>query len=101
MTGQVVGGLGHDDHVDEVVEQLQEADRSVLHDVAVRPGRSPEPALEAGQCVLGLGWLGLWRHRLLVEVMGRAALQYREVDKASRAPRSAADREDDPEPLVA
>jgi len=38
--------LGDDDDVDEVVEELEEADLAPLDDIAVGPGRLPEVAAE-------------------------------------------------------
>src|SRR6185437_4035022 len=54
---EVVRRLPDDRHVDEVVEQLEVADRAVLDDRAVWPRRAEQPALE-----LALG-SGLVRHR--------------------------------------
>lgn len=47
-SGQGVGGPADDHDVDEVVEQLEEADRTVLDDVAVGPWRHPEAMTELG-----------------------------------------------------
>jgi len=44
--GEVVGRLGHDGHVHEVVEQLQEADGSLRDRFAMWPRRTPQPAPE-------------------------------------------------------
>src|SRR5689334_5241086 len=44
--GEMVGGLGDDGDVDEVVEELEEADRPVGDRVSMWPWRTPEPPLE-------------------------------------------------------
>jgi hypothetical protein len=49
-----MGRLGNDRHIDEVVEELEEADATV-DDLAVRSGRAPEPRLEAAPNVIGHG----------------------------------------------
>jgi hypothetical protein len=46
LPGEMAGRLGDDDDVDEVVEELQEADLAPLDDIAVGPGRLPEVAAE-------------------------------------------------------
>jgi len=42
----MAGRLGDDDDVDEVIEELEEADLAPLDDIAVGPRRLPEVAAE-------------------------------------------------------
>ncbi len=46
VLGQRVRYLADQHHVDEVVEELEEADRAVLDHLAVRPGRPQEPTTQ-------------------------------------------------------
>jgi hypothetical protein len=55
VLGEVVGRLGDDGHIDQVVEELEEADLAVGDCVAVWSRRSPEPALEAAVGLSGHG----------------------------------------------
>jgi hypothetical protein len=47
VVGEVVGRLGYDGHVHEVVEQLQRADGALDDRFTVRSRRTPQPASEA------------------------------------------------------
>ncbi len=49
VLGQGVSGASHNYHVDEVVEQLEEADGAVLDYLAVGPGWTPETLSEFSQ----------------------------------------------------
>jgi hypothetical protein len=46
VLGEVIGRLADDGHIDEVVEELEEADPPVGHGLAVCSRRAPEPTLE-------------------------------------------------------
>ena len=46
MASEVVCGSGDQHHVDQVVEELEETDSSVLDHVTVGSRRLPEPGLE-------------------------------------------------------
>jgi hypothetical protein len=63
---KVVGGLSDDDHVDEVVEELEEADGTVLDDLPMRAGRPPEPGTEASDASFVVPLLRLRHVRALV-----------------------------------
>jgi hypothetical protein len=59
----MAGRLGDDDDIDEVVEQLEEADLAPLDYIAVGPGRLPELAAERRGGRPGEGGAPLWvRH---------------------------------------
>jgi len=49
VLGESVGGAGNDHDVDQVIEELEEADRAVLDDLTVRPRRLPEALAELGE----------------------------------------------------
>jgi hypothetical protein len=55
MLGEVMGRLSEDGDVDEIVEELDEADAAVWPDLATWPRRAPKPALEASATFLGHG----------------------------------------------
>ena len=63
VTGELVRRLRDDDDIDEVVEQLEEADGALGLDLAVRPRRPPEPASKAVDRARSVRRDGLARHR--------------------------------------
>ena len=79
VLGEMVGCLADDRDVDEVVEELEEADVAVLDDVAVRAWRTPQPLFEAS--------LRLDRHSRQRSRRGYG----RDIDRASGLPPAGAD----------
>ena len=67
VLGEVVRRLRDHRHVDEVVEQLEVADRPVLEDLAVRPRRADSQRLNWPFAVIGSGTSRSLSSALVVE----------------------------------
>jgi hypothetical protein len=55
VLGELVRGLANDGHVDEVVEEFEEADSAVEPNGAMRPRQAREPLLESTLPLTGHG----------------------------------------------